>query len=64
VLDFLKKQAQAQRQNQSQMQTSEKNYAITPDFVHWEKVEKFGITRESIKKTGNLEKVMDYRKTD
>ncbi|MDR2680310.1 MAG: DUF3945 domain-containing protein, partial [Tannerella sp.] len=62
--DFLKKQAQGQTQAQPQAQTSEKSYAITPDLVHWDKLEKFGITRESLEKTGNLEKMLDYRKTD
>jgi hypothetical protein len=32
--------------------------------VHWDKLEKFGITRESLEKSGNLEKMLDYRKTD
>jgi hypothetical protein len=39
-------------------------HAITPELVHWDKLEKFGITRESLEKNGNLEKMLDYRKTD
>ncbi|MDR1155061.1 MAG: DUF4099 domain-containing protein, partial [Bacteroidales bacterium] len=62
--DFLKKQAQGQTQSQPQAQAFEKNYAISPDLVHWDKLEKFGITRESLEKSGNLEKMLDYRKTD
>jgi hypothetical protein len=66
--DFLKKQGQAQGQTQAQAQTqaqtSEKSYVISPEQVHWDKLEKFGITRESLEKGGNLEKMMDYRKTD
>jgi hypothetical protein len=54
--DFLKKQGQAQ--------TSENSYAINPDSIHRDKPEKFGITRESLEKSGNLEKMLDYRKTD
>jgi hypothetical protein len=60
--DFLKKQGQTQAQPQAQ--TSEKSYAITSDLVHWDKIKKFGITRESLEKSGNLEKMPDYRKTD
>jgi hypothetical protein len=60
--DFLKKQGQIQTQPQAQ--SSEKSYAITPELVHWDKLEKFGITRESLEKSGNLEKMLDYRKTD
>ena len=56
--DFLNKQGQAQGQ------TSEKSYAIDPNSVQWDKMEKFGVTRESLEKTGNLEKMLDYRKTD
>jgi hypothetical protein len=59
---FLKKQGQTQ--SQPQVQTSENSYAFNPDSIHWDKLEKFGITRESIEKSGNLEKMLDYRKTD
>ncbi|MDR1666736.1 MAG: DUF3945 domain-containing protein [Bacteroidales bacterium] len=62
--DFLKKHGQAKEQTQPQAQTSDKSYAISPDSVQWNKLEKFGITRESLEKTGNLEKMLDYRKTD
>jgi hypothetical protein len=63
--DFLKKQSQGQTQAQSQpqIQTSEKNYAISPKLVHWDKMEKFGITRESLEKSGNLDKLLNYEKT-
>ncbi|MDR1338955.1 MAG: hypothetical protein LBK58_02715 [Prevotellaceae bacterium] len=52
--DFLKKygqeqiRAQGQTQTQTQTQTPD---AITPDLVHWDKLEKFRITRESMEKT-------------
>jgi len=49
---------------QKQAQTSEKSYAIDPNLVDWYKMEKFGITRDSLEKSGNLEKMLDYRKTD
>jgi hypothetical protein len=64
--NFLKKQIQTQGQTQSQLQvqTSEKSHAITPDLVHWDKLGKFGIMRESLEKNGNLEKMLDYHKTD
>jgi hypothetical protein len=60
--DFLKKQGQTQ--SQPQVQVSEKSYVITPKLVHWDKLEKFGITCESLEKSGNLEKMPDYRKMD
>jgi hypothetical protein len=62
--DFLKKYGQEQTRAQEQTQTPEKSYVITPDLVQWDKLEKFGITRESLEKSGNLEKMLDYRKTD
>jgi hypothetical protein len=68
--NLLKKQEQTQTQEstqpqpQPQVQASEKNHAITPELVHWDKLEKFGITRESLERSGNLEKMLDYRKTD
>jgi len=66
--DFLKKQGQTQGQMQPQAQqpaqTNEKDYAIDPNLVQWDKLEKFGITCEAMEKTGNLEKMLDYRKTD
>jgi hypothetical protein len=66
--DFLKKQGktqeQTQTQTQPQAQPSEKSYAINPDSIHWDKMGKFGITRETLEKSGNLEKMLDYRKTD
>jgi hypothetical protein len=54
--DFMKKQGQGQ--------TSEKEYAIDPELVEWDKLEKFGLTRATLEKTGDLEKILDYRKTD
>jgi len=69
--DFVKKQSQAQGQTQPQTQTFEKSYAIDPNNVHWDKLEKLGITRETLEKTGiskdgtnNLDKLLNYRKTD
>jgi hypothetical protein len=62
--DFLKKQGQTQAQPQAQTQTPENSYAINPDDIHWDRLEKFGVTRESLGKSGNLEKLLDYRKTD
>ncbi|KAA6300200.1 MAG: hypothetical protein EZS26_003663 [Candidatus Ordinivivax streblomastigis] len=58
--DFLKKQAQSKEQTQ----TPANGYAIDPNKVQWDKLEKFGITRESLEKTGNLDKLLNYQKTD
>ncbi|MDR2087063.1 MAG: DUF3945 domain-containing protein [Dysgonamonadaceae bacterium] len=55
--NFLKKQAQIQAQ------TAGKNYAINPGLVDWNKFEKYGITRENLEKTDNLDKLLDYQKT-
>jgi hypothetical protein len=76
--DFLEKQAQGQTQTQTQPQTqaqtqaTEKKYAIDPDSVQWDKLEKnFGIKRETLDKTGiakdgttNLDKLLNYGKTN
>ena len=69
--DFLKKQAQGQGKKTSQTQTPENRYAIDPNLVDWNKLEKFGITRETLEKTGiakdgtnNLDKLLNYGKTN
>jgi hypothetical protein len=74
--DFLKKQAekqateqtqpQSQSQPQGQPQTAgdAKTYAVNPDIVDWGKFERFGVTRESLEKSGNLDKLLDYQKTN
>jgi len=54
-LDMHKVEPQAQTQ---------KEYAINPDLVNWEKFERYGITREGLEKSGNLNKLLDYQKTD
>jgi len=41
----------------------QKEYAINPDFVDWHKFERYGITREALEKSGNLDKLLDYQKT-
>jgi hypothetical protein len=65
--DYKKKQNQVE----NQVQTSEKSYAIDPDKVQWDKLEKFGVNRETLEKTGiskdgtnNLDHLLDYRKTN
>jgi hypothetical protein len=47
-----------------QAQIQQKEYAIHPDLINWEKFEKYGITRESLEKSGNMSKLLDYQKTD
>jgi hypothetical protein len=58
--NFLKKQEQAQPQTEAQA----KNYAINPELVDWQKFERYGITREALEKSGNLDKLLDYQKTN
>jgi len=41
-----------------------KEYAINPDLVDWQKFERYGITREGLEKSGNLDKLLDYQKTN
>ena len=53
-LDMHKVEPQAQTQ---------KDYAINPDLVDWEKFERYGITREGLEKSGNMDKLLDYQKT-
>jgi hypothetical protein len=41
-----------------------KTHAINPDLVQWDKLERYGITREGLEKSGNLDKLLDYQKTN
>ncbi len=43
---------------------TQKEYAINPDLVDWQKFERYGITREGLEKSGNLDKLLDYQKTN
>ena len=56
--DFVKKQEQKQDEQPA------KEYAIHPDLVNWEKFERYGISREQLEKSGDLEKLLDYQKTN
>ena len=64
--DFLKNRVRENNQShpREEVQTPEKTYAINPDRVNWQKFERYGITRESLEKSGNADKLLDYRKTD
>ena len=55
--DFLKNRKQTQAENQ-------KEYAIHPDLVNWKQFEKYGITREGLEKSGDMNKLLDFQKTD
>jgi len=48
---------------QSHTQSTEKNYAINPLKVLWDKFKNYGVTRETIEKTDNLDKLLNYEKT-
>ncbi|MDR0603717.1 MAG: DUF3945 domain-containing protein [Bacteroidales bacterium] len=61
---FLKKQEQTQTQGQTQSQTPLSNNAIDESRVDWKQFERLGITRESLEKTGNLDKLLNWQKTD
>jgi len=60
--DFLKQQAQGEGKNQTPI--PEKDYAIDSNLVNWDKLSKFGITIETLEKTGNLDQMLNYRKTN
>jgi hypothetical protein len=62
--DVLKKQAKEQGQTQSQATAEAKTHAIRPDLVDWQKFERFGITRENLEKSGNMDKLLNYQKTN
>ena len=62
---FLKNRQQTQGELQSQTASpSPSNNAINPELVHWEKFERYGISREMLEKTGNIDKLLDYQKTN
>jgi hypothetical protein len=50
--DFLKKEQQSQQSPK-----------IDPNLINWEKFEQYGITRETLEKTKEIDKLLDYRKT-
>jgi hypothetical protein len=65
--DFTKKQEQAQSQatTQEQPDVQGKTYAISPDLVDWQKLEqRYGVSLERLEKSGNLDKLLNYGKTD
>jgi len=51
--DYLEKQSQGQKYN-----------AIDESHINWDQFEKLGITRETLEKTNNLEKLLNWQKTD
>jgi len=46
------------------MPNAKKEFAIKPELVDWKKFEKYGITRDGLEKSGNLDKLLDYQKTN
>ena len=52
-----------QQQTQSPQLSSTTN-AINENKVDWSQFERIGISRETLEKTGNLEKLLNYQKTD
>lgn len=47
-----------------ELPSAKKEFAINPELVNWDKFEKYGITREGLEKSGNLDKLLDYQKTN
>ena len=43
---------------------NQKEHAINPDLVNWDELKASGLTREGLEKSGNLEKLLNYKKTD
>ena len=40
-----------------------KEHLISPELVNWDKFERYGINREGLEKSNNLDKLLDYQKT-
>jgi hypothetical protein len=53
-----------QKQTQSQSHAQSKYNAIDESRIDWNQFERLGITRETLEKTGNLEKLLNWQKTD
>jgi hypothetical protein len=58
--EFLKKQEQAEEQTRS----SSANNAIDENRVNWSQFERLGISRNYLEKTGNLDRLLNWQKTD
>jgi len=56
--DHTKNWEQSQQSKQAQQ-----NPAINPDHVHWYKFEQYGVTRQTLETLGEIDKLLDYRKT-
>jgi len=50
--------------DREQSQSTSSGNAIAESRIDWSQFEKIGITRESLEKTGNLEKLLNWQKTD
>ena len=57
--DFLENRYQRQ-----QYPPSQRYNAIDESHVNWEQFERIGVTRETLEKTGNLDKLLNWQKTD
>jgi len=62
--DFLNNQRQNQEQPQTQSQSALSTNAIDESRIDWSQFERIGITREILEKTGNLDKLLNWQKTD
>jgi hypothetical protein len=59
------KEEKAERQSPAQAkQSPPSEYAVNPERVDWSQFERIGISRETLEKTGNLEKLLNWQKTD
>lgn len=43
---------------------TQKNTAITPEQVDWKEMERLGLSQEKLQQTGNLEKLLNWQKSD
>ena len=57
-------EASQQYPSSQQSQSSPSYYTIDASRVDWSQFESIGITRETLEKTGNLEKLLNWQKTD
>jgi hypothetical protein len=58
--DFLKKQALAREQAQQ----SPSSHAIDESRVNWSQLESIGVSRDTLEKTGNLDRLLNWMKTN
>ena len=63
IIDLYKIEPKELPQYTQSSQHSQTNHAINPDLVNWDKFLNYGVTRDMLDKSGDMDKLLDYRKT-